>query len=181
MARGAWEDAVVRLLDDVYAFAATGPRTSAEWQSDALAVMNRELDDPRGWVTLDWDKEKEERTTGRPCYPFVSLSQEELMSRLYSVTAGTAARLLVEMTYEWGPAGTEEQTRAAVADAGTVLDRYGNESSYYCNVSEARDNLSPDLTEGVTGWNSLTNCIGDFGFVVVSPEEVGVFWSFDAR
>ncbi|MFD7810585.1 hypothetical protein ACPCC3_22320 [Streptomyces cellulosae] len=80
-----------------------------------------------------------------------------------------------------GPAGTEEQTRAAVADAGIVPDRYGNESSYYCNVSEARDNPSPDLTEGITGWNPLTDFIGDFGFVVVSLEEVGFFWSFDAR
>ncbi|MGY1528444.1 hypothetical protein ACW69C_32570 [Streptomyces sp. MN3] len=181
MTRGAWEDAVVRLLDDVYVFAATGPRTTAGWQSDALAVMNREVDDPRGWVTLDWDKENEERTTGRTCHPFVPLSEEELKSRIYPVTAETAARLLVEMTYEWGPAGTEERTRVAVADAGTVLDRYRNESSYYCNVSEARDNSSPDLTRGITGWNPLTDFIGDFGVVVVSPEEVGVFWSFDAR
>jgi hypothetical protein len=26
---------------------------------------------------------------------------------------------------------------------------------------------------------SLTQYDGDFGFVVVSPEEVGVFWSFN--
>ncbi|MFJ1736638.1 hypothetical protein [Streptomyces sp. NPDC088254] len=182
MTQATWEDAVLRLLDDVYTFAATGPRTPAGWQRDALAVMNREVDDPRGWITLDWDKKRdEERTGSRSCYPFVSLSEEGLGSRLYPVTADTAVRLLVEMTYEWGPAGAEEQTRAALADARTVLDRYGDRISCYSNVSEARNTPSPDLTNGVTGWMPLTEFIGDFGFVVVSPEEVGVFWSFDAR
>ncbi|MFF5308580.1 hypothetical protein [Streptomyces massasporeus] len=182
MTRVTWEDAVLRLLDDVYTFAATGPRTLAGWPRDALAVMNREVGDPRGWITLDWDKQNDEVRTGRrPCYPFVSLSEEGLGGRLYSITAETAIRLLVEMTYEWGPVGTEEQTRAALADARTVLDRYGDRVSCYSNVSEARETPSPDLANGVTGWNPLTEFIGDFGFVVVSSEEVGVFWSFDAR
>ncbi|WP_409468357.1 hypothetical protein [Streptomyces sp. HC307] len=177
-----WENAVQRLLEDVYTFAATGPRTLAGWQRDALAVMNREVDDPRGWITLDWDKDNdEERTKSRPCFPFVPLSEAGLGSRLYPVTAETAARLLVEMTYEWGPVGTEEQTRAALADARTVLDRYGDRISCYSNVTEARKTPSPDLTNGVTDWNPLTEFIGDFGFVVVSSEEVGVFWAFDAR
>ncbi|MEU7468613.1 hypothetical protein AB0A94_08655 [Streptomyces sp. NPDC044984] len=182
MTRTAWEAAVVRLLDDVYSFAATGPRTPAGWRKDALAVMNREVDDPRGWITLDWDEENDgEPEKNRPCHPFVPLSEAELGSRLYPVTAETATRLLAEMTYEWGPTGTKEQTRAALADARTVLDRYGARISCYSNVTEARRTPSPDLTDGVTGWNPLTEFIGDFGFVAVSPEEVAVYWSFDAR
>ncbi|MCC5036043.1 hypothetical protein DMH02_023275 [Streptomyces sp. WAC 00631] len=45
----------MRLLDDVYSFAATGPRTRAGWQKDTLAVMNRDIGDPREWITLDWE------------------------------------------------------------------------------------------------------------------------------
>ncbi len=181
MIQAPWENAALRLLEDVYTFAATGPRTPAGWQRDALAVMNREVDDPRGWITLDWDKENEEERISRPCFPFVPLSEEGLGSRLYPVTPETAVRLLVQMTFEWGPAGTDEQVRMALADARTLLDRYGDRISCYSNVSEARRTSSPDLTNGVTGWNPLTEFIGDFGFVVVSSEEVGVFWAFDAR
>lgn len=181
MTRVAWEEAVRRLLDDVYTFAATGPRTRAGWQRDALAVMRRDAEDPRGWITLDWDRSNDARRAGSPLwYPFVPLSAEGLERRLYPVTSGTAVRLLVEMTYEWGPAGTEERTRAAFADARSVLHRYGDRVSCYSNVSAARESPSPDLTKGVTGWYSLTEFIGDFGFVVVSSEEVGVYWSFDA-
>lgn len=181
MIQAPWENAALRLLEDVYTFAATGPRTSARWQLDALAVMNREVGDPRGWITLDWDKDNEEELTNRPCFPFVPLSEEGLESRLYPVTAEAAARLLVEMTFDWGPTGTDEQAAAALVDARTLLGRYGNRTSCYSNVSEARRTSSPDLTNGVTGWNPLTEYIGDFGFVVVSSEEVGVFWAFDAR
>lgn len=182
MTRAAWEDAVLRLLDDVYTFAATGPRTCAGWQKDALAVMNREVDDPRGWITMDWDRQNHrEGIANRPGFPFVSLSEEGLDRRLRPVTAAAAVRLLVEMTYEWGPAGTEEQTKTASAAARTALHRYGDEPSCYSNISAARESPSPGLTKGVTGWAPLTDFIGDFGFVVVSSEEVGVYWSFDAR
>ncbi|MEU2384906.1 hypothetical protein ABZ606_09610 [Streptomyces sp. NPDC012461] len=182
MTRVVWEDAVVRLLDDVYTFAATGPKTSAGWQKDTLAVMNREVEDPRGWITLDWDRQNDqERTASRPSYPFIPLSEEELERRLRPVTAETAVRLLVEMTYEWGPVGTEEQTRVAFADARTVLHRYGDGISCYANISAAGESSSPDLSKGVTGWSPLTDFIGDFGFIVVSSKEVGVYWSFDAR
>ncbi|MFI1952930.1 hypothetical protein ACH437_13940 [Streptomyces xinghaiensis] len=171
----------MRLLDDVYSFAATGPRTSAGWQKDALAVMNREVGDPRRWITLDWDKEKDgEPARSNPSFPFVPLSDAELTERLSAVTAETSARLLVMMTYEWGPPGTEGETRAASADARTVLDRFGDRISCYSNIAEARTTTpSPDLTTRVAGWNPLTEYDGDFGVVVVSAEEVGVFWSFN--
>src|SRR5690606_29586877 len=140
------------------------------------------VEDPRGWITLDWDKANDQqRAEDELCYPFVPLHEEELNGRLHPVTTETAVRLLVEMTYEWGPAGTEEQTRAAFADARSVLHRYGDRTACYSNVSAARESRSPDLTKGVTGWSPFTEFIGDFGFVVVSSEEVGVYWSFDAR
>ncbi|MGW3634878.1 hypothetical protein ACWD7F_32830 [Streptomyces sp. NPDC005122] len=177
--RTAWEEASLRLLDDVYAFAATGPRVHPDWRDDVLAVMNHEVDDPRGWNVIDWETDKEERTTARPSFPFHHPSRDILEERLFPVTPATAERLLVTMTYDWGPVPQDEETAASAhADARTLLSRYGEQISCYSNISRARATPSPDLTGGVDGWVPLTQYAGDFGFVVVSPEEVGVFWSF---
>lgn len=176
----AWEEAALRLLEDVYTFVATGPRAHPNWQSDVLAVLNREVDDPRGWSRLDWDKDNhEERTAHGSSFPFLPLSREELTERLFPITVETAARLLVTMTYDWGPVGPEEDAMDALADARTLLDRYGDEVSCYSNITKARVSPSPDLTAGVTGWRPLTDYDGDYGLIVISPEEVGVFWSFN--
>ena len=183
MRQAAWEAATLRLLDDVYAFAATGPRTQAGWPSDALAVMNRAVADPRGWLTLDWDEKNTEKLKlDGPSFPFLLMSPETMAGRLNPVTVETAARLLVIMTYEWERVGPDGATVDAPADARTLLGRYGGgEVSYYSNISAARTSPSPDLTAGVNGWTALTSYVGDCGIVVVSPEEVGVFWSFDAH
>lgn len=178
--RTAWEEASLRLLDDVYAFAATGPSAHPDWRDDVLAVMNHEVDDPRGWNVLDWETDKEERTTAGPSFPFHPPSREILDERLFPVTPETAERLLVTMTYDWGSVPQDEEAAAgANADARTLLSRYGEQISCYSNITRARATPSPDLTDGVDGWVSLTQYDGDFGFVVVSPEEVGVFWSFN--
>ncbi|MFF6807857.1 hypothetical protein [Streptomyces sp. NPDC012616] len=175
----AWETAALRLLEDVYTFVASGPRTHSGWQSDVLAVMNREVGDPRGWNTLDWDAGNDEKAADGPSYPFLPLSREALTERLYLVTSETAVRLLVSMTYDWGPVESEEDETEVLADARTLLGRYGNEIACYSNITDARTSPSPDLSAGVNGWTPLTRYDGDFGFVVVSPEEVGVFWSFN--
>lgn len=177
--KSAWEAAVLRLLEDVNVFVATGPRAHSDWRGDVLAVMNRDVDDPRGWRTLDWDKENEERTSSRPSFPFLPLSREALAECLYPVTSETAARLLVTMTYEWGPPEPEDKTAGALTDARILLDRYGEDISCYSNITKARTSPSPDLTAGVTGWKPVTQYDGDYGVVVVSPDEVGVFWSFN--
>lgn len=178
--RAAWEAAALRLLEDVYTFAATGPRVHPDWQSDVLAVINREADDPRGWNILDWDRNNDEdRKLNGPSFPFLPLSRDALTRCLSPVTAETAARLLVVMTYDWQRVDPEADVVSAPADARTLLNRYGDDVSCYSNVRDARVSPSPDLTAGVTGWTPLTGYTGDFGFVVISPEEVGVFWSFN--
>ncbi|MFE0383295.1 hypothetical protein ACFW1F_04285 [Streptomyces bungoensis] len=180
MTRAMWEAAVSRLLGDVYAFAATGPRTRPDWQSDALAVLHRAADDPRGWTTLDTDRANvEEQAVHGVSFPFLPLSRDALAERLFPVTADTAARLLVTMTYEWGPVGREEDAQDAFGDAWTLLGRYGDDLECYSNITAARTSPCPDLTAGVTGWMPLTHYDGDFGCVIVSAEEVGVFWSFN--
>ncbi|OII63307.1 hypothetical protein BJP40_25265 [Streptomyces sp. CC53] len=176
--RAAWETAVVRLLDDVYVFAATGPRTHQTWRDDALAVMRREAQDPRGWTVLDGDRYSEERIEHGPFYPFLALSPDALAKRLNPVTPDSAEGLLVLMVYEW-MRPPEEEPQQARGDARTVLSRYGDRISCYTNVTAARTTTTPDLSEGVPGWAPLTDFVGDFGVVVVSATEVGVFWSFN--
>ncbi|WP_435611545.1 hypothetical protein [Streptomyces sp. bgisy159] len=180
--RAAWEAAALRLLDDVYAFAATGPRTHGDWQGDVLAVMSREADDPRGWRTLDWDRGRVRHERGvaeGAVFPFLALSEATLSQKLHPVDLETAARLLVIMSYEWGPIGPWDEAGDALADAWTVLGRFGSDVHCHSNIAAARVSVSPDLTAGVDSWTPLTDYVGDFGFVVVAPEEVGVFWSFD--
>ncbi|MDX3803143.1 hypothetical protein [Streptomyces sp. AK04-3B] len=175
-----WEAAALRLLEDVYTFVASGPRTRSEWQNDVLAVMNREVEDPRGWSTVDWDEDNDvERAADRPSYPFLQLSREALTERLYPITSETAVRLLVTMTYDWGPVESEENETVVLADARTLLGRYGDDIACYSNITEARMSPSPDVSAGVSGWTPLTEYDGDFGFVVVSSQEVGVYWSFN--
>ncbi|MCC5477118.1 hypothetical protein [Streptomyces barringtoniae] len=179
VSRTDWDAAATRLLEDVYAFAVTGPRTHPDWQNDALAVLNRTAYDPRGWLTLDPDKAAEAEKSHGASFPFLTLSRGSLAERLFPITPETAARLLVTMTYEWGPIGREEDAQDRFDDAWTVLQRYGDNLECYSNITAARTSSSPDLTAGVTGWLPLTEYDGDFGIVVVSSAEVGVFWSFN--
>ncbi|MDX3315122.1 hypothetical protein ACWGH3_18800 [Streptomyces sp. NPDC054884] len=175
-----WETAVLRLLEDLYTFVATGPRTHSGWQSDVLAVMNREVGDPRAWNTLDWDEDRdEEEAADGPSYPFLPLSREVLTERLHLITSETAVQLLAAMTYDWGPVESDGDEAQVLADARTLLGRYGDAPTCYSNITDGRMSSSPDLSKGVTGWTPLTRYDGDFGFVVVSSEEIGVFWSFN--
>ncbi|QNP63920.1 hypothetical protein [Streptomyces genisteinicus] len=174
--RTAWEAAALRLLGDVYAFAATGPRTQADWRDDVLAVLRRDVSDPQGCLTLDRDAA--ERDESHASFPFSTLTQETLAAKLFPVEPTVAVRLLITMTYEWGPVPAQTDS-ATWDDARTVLARYGQEISCYSNITSARTTSAPDLGAGVTGWMPLTEYDGDAGFVVVSPDEVGVFWSFD--
>ncbi|MFF3358964.1 hypothetical protein ACFYWN_41705 [Streptomyces sp. NPDC002917] len=58
-----WNAAALRLLDDTYTFAATGPRRHDDWAHDVHAVLHRSVPDPRGWVQLDWDRTNAARHT----------------------------------------------------------------------------------------------------------------------
>ncbi|MEU9337779.1 hypothetical protein AB0D49_32220 [Streptomyces sp. NPDC048290] len=177
----AWESAALRLLEDVYAYAATGPRTQPDWQSDVLALLNRETEDPRGWRVLDQDTD-ERRTSGRTSFPFRPLSRDTVAEHLWEITPESAARLLEIMAcdWAWAPLPSEEEAAQRRADAHLLLDRYGDKASFHTNVSAARRSPSLDLTtHRVPGWWPFSEYTGDFGVVVVSPEEVGLFWAFD--
>ncbi|XDO63733.1 hypothetical protein HEP84_00345 [Streptomyces sp. RLB1-33] len=77
-----WNAAALRLLDDTYTFATTGPRRYEAWAHDVHAVLHRSVPDPRGWVRLDWDRTNAARHTA-PAYPLDPPDAPEFPDRLY--------------------------------------------------------------------------------------------------
>ncbi|MFD7342364.1 hypothetical protein ACFV98_41370 [Streptomyces violascens] len=181
----AWAAALCALFEDEYVFVAVGPRGGGAWEEDALAVMGREVADPRGWAGQDWDEDSTERTSSRPGFPFTPGSAEEIARKLRDIDAGTAVRLLVALADDWcritkvpGFSGNPEGLLTQARDA---LSRFGPHFSCYTNVAEARVPKSPRrmVDESGPGWTPLTEYTADYGLVVVSGSEVGVFWSFN--
>jgi hypothetical protein len=85
----AWAAALCALFEDEYVFVAVGPRGGGAWEEDALAVMRREVADPRDWAGQDWDEDSTERTSSRPGFPFTPGSPEEIARKLREIDAGT--------------------------------------------------------------------------------------------
>ncbi|MFF3839428.1 hypothetical protein [Streptomyces sp. NPDC001930] len=184
--RAAWGAALERLLDEVYTFAMAGPRLHEDWERDVLAVMDRSVIDPRGWRTLEWQIDKEGRENIRPCYPFLPLTAEQVHSWTYSIPAGAAAELLASLAQEWffedRPVRTRPEREDVLADARTVLGRFGAEAVFRTSSDLARTSDSPDfLADELIGGRTFTDHMMDLGLIVVSADEVGVFWSFNAQ
>ncbi|MEV6175621.1 hypothetical protein [Streptomyces sp. NPDC052015] len=189
-----WNAAALRLLDDTYTFAATGPRRHKDWAHDVRAVMHRSVSDPRGWVRLDWDRTNAARRT-MPAYPFDPPDSSELPGLLYSLDAEAAVAALAIMAEEWqsepAPVRSRPDRDAALADARILLDRYGPTARYWTNATSATSDPAPDfLAAGLQGTQShrfLTSeylngldFFEDLGLIAVTDDEVGVFWSFGA-
>ncbi|WP_329453253.1 hypothetical protein OG894_42465 (plasmid) [Streptomyces sp. NBC_01724] len=182
----AWGAALERLLDDVYTFAMIGPRRHDDWARDVLDVMNRSVTDPRGWRTLEWQIDKEGRENVRRCYPFLPLTAGQVYAWTYPVTASAAAELLASLTQEWFFEARPVRTRAdrddVLADAGTVLGRFGADADFRTSSDLARTSASPDFLVGeLAGGRAFTDYVMDLGLIAVSADEVGVFWSFNAN
>ncbi|MGW2749306.1 hypothetical protein [Streptomyces sp. NPDC001450] len=189
-----WNAAALRLLDDTYTFAATGPRRYEDWAHDVRAVLHRSVPDPRGWVRLDWDRTNAARHTV-PAYPFDPPDSSELPGRLYPLEAEAAVAALAIMAEEWqsepAPVRSRPDRDAVLADARTLLDRYGPTARYWTNATTAASDPAPDfLAAGLQGTEShgfLTSeylngldFLEDLGLIAVTDDEVGVFWSFGA-
>ncbi|MFE1559790.1 hypothetical protein ACFW6V_32980 [Streptomyces sp. NPDC058734] len=181
----AWEAALVRLLDDVYTFARSGPRLRGDWAEDVLAVMARAVADPRGWASLEWRMDDAVREAGHPFHPFRAMAAEEVRGGLRPVPAGAAVELLASLAQEWffeaSPVRTREDRDAVLADARTVLDRFGPDAAFWTSSDLARGCDAPDfLARDLEGGRPFTGYLMDLGLVAVSADEVGVFWSFNA-
>lgn len=184
--RAAWDTALERLLDDVYTFAMAGPRLHDDWGQDVLAVMDRSVADPRGWRTLEWQIDKEGRENVRPSFPFLPLTTEQVHAWTYPIPASAAAELLASLTQEWFFEDRPVQTRLdradVLADARTLLGRFGAEAAFRTSSDLARTSDSPDfLADELAGGRAFTDYLMDLGLIVVGTDEVGVFWSFNAQ
>ncbi|MFP3989525.1 hypothetical protein U9R90_19015 [Streptomyces sp. E11-3] len=189
-----WNAAALRLLEDVYTFAASGPRLHEDWAYDVLAILHRTVRDPRGWVRLDWDRRNTSRTAV-PAYPFAPPAASRFLDSLYPVEPQAAVAALAIMTEEWqsepAPVRSRPDQDAVLADARTLLDRYGPTARYWTNATAAASNPAPDfVAAGLQGTRShgfLTSeylngldLFDDLGLIAVNDDEVGVFWSFGA-
>ncbi|WP_329450122.1 hypothetical protein OG894_05935 [Streptomyces sp. NBC_01724] len=189
-----WNAAALRLLDDTYTFAATGPRRHEDWAHDVHAVLHRSVPDPRGWVRLDYDRTNTARHIV-PAYPFDPPDTSEFPDLLYPLAAEAALAALAIMAEEWqsepAPVRSRPDRDAVLADARTLLDRYGPTARYWTNATAAATDPAPDfLAAGLQGTQShgfLTSeylngldLFEDLGLIAVTDDEVGVFWSFGA-
>ncbi|WP_329166182.1 hypothetical protein OHB49_41555 [Streptomyces sp. NBC_01717] len=189
-----WNAAALRLLDDTYTFVATGPRLHEHWAHDVHAVLHRSVPDPRGWVRLDYDRTNAARHTV-PAYPFDPPSASEFPDHLYALEAEAAVAALAIMAEEWqsepAPVRSRPDRDAVLADARTLLDRYGPTARYWTNATAAASDPAPDfLAAGLQGTKSHgfvtseylngVDLFEDLGLIAVTDNEVGVFWSFGA-
>ncbi|MEW1545414.1 hypothetical protein [Streptomyces tsukubensis] len=189
-----WNAAALRLLDDPYTFVATGPRRHEDWAYDVHAVLHRSVPDPRGWVRLDQDRTNDARWTV-PAYPFDPPDASELAGRLYPLEREAAVAALAVMAEEWqaepAPVRLRPDRDAVLADARTLLGRYGPGARYWTNATAAASDPAHDfVASGLRGTRShgfLTSeylngidLVEDLGLIAVADGEVGVFWSFGA-
>ncbi|MEV4436230.1 hypothetical protein [Streptomyces sp. NPDC049585] len=192
--RSPWNAAALRLLGDPYTFVATGPRRHEDWAHDVLAVMHRAVADPRGWIRLDGDRTNTARHTVA-AYPFDPPAASEVLHRLYPLEVEAAVCALAVMSEEWqyepAPVRSRPDRDAILADARTLLDRYGPTARYWTNALSAAYGPAPDfLATGLPGHGShsfLTRAyvngidlLDDLGLIAVNRNEVGVFWAIGA-
>ncbi|MGW2278086.1 hypothetical protein [Streptomyces sp. NPDC001770] len=176
-----WEAAVHHLYEDAYPYDATGPRRHADWVLDVLALMAR-VPDPRGWAGLD-DAAQDPEREASPTYPFVAHPPGYVAERLREIDRDSAENLLLALTDDGCRlsnlrrfAESEEELRVM---ARTILARFGDGASFHTNVD--RPGSVPgtlDFTTPNWGHSPLSVYSEDYGLVVVTDAEVGMFWNF---
>ncbi|MFF4850643.1 hypothetical protein [Streptomyces sp. NPDC001194] len=193
--RSPWNAAALRLLDDPYVFLATGPRRHEDWARDVLAVMHREVPDPRGWLRMDPDRLNASGRLSSPAYPFAPPPAAEFADRLHRLEPHAAVAAVTVMAEEWmsepRPVRDRPDVDGLTADARTLLARYGPDARFWTNAVAAAANPAPDfLATGLGGHSAHSFLTGayvngldlfdELGVIAVSGDEVGVFWSIGA-
>ncbi|WP_327256855.1 hypothetical protein [Streptomyces sp. NBC_01244] len=188
-----WNAAALRLLEDPYVFLATGPRRHGDWAEDVLALMHREVPDPRDWLRIDGDRTNDARDAV-PAYPFAPPPAAGFRDRLHELEPAGAVTALAVMAEEWGhglPVRDRPDREHLLADARFLLDRYGPDARFWTNARDAASDPARDFVraglEGTEVHGFLTSeyikgldLFEELGLIAVSDDEVGVFWSIGA-
>ncbi|MBT2457245.1 hypothetical protein [Streptomyces sp. ISL-86] len=189
--QASWEAAVRHLYEDAFTFSATGPRKHEDWRADVVAVMERAVPDPRGWVGLD--DTADERATEGPAFPFRPpykadpqrrLTPADVGERLHEIDRASAENLLLALTDGGCTLRNLERFTESFDElqdmARTILARYGDTFTCYTNVTVgAGKNGTLDFGASHWGYTPMTFYLEDAGLVIVSDTEVGLFWTFD--
>ncbi|KOU96833.1 MULTISPECIES: hypothetical protein [Streptomyces] len=189
--QASWEAAVRHLYEDAFTFSATGPRKHEDWRADVVAVMERAVPDPRGWVGLD--DTSDERATEWPAFPFRPphkvdpgrrLTPADVGDRLHEIDRASAENLLLALTDGGCTLRNLERFTESFNElqemARTILARYGDTPTCYTNVTVgAGKNGTLDFEASHWGYTPMTFYWEDAGLVIVSDTEVGLFWTFD--
>ncbi|MFD5146022.1 hypothetical protein [Streptomyces sp. NPDC058401] len=176
-----WEAAVRHLFEDAYPYDATGPRRHEDWILDVLALMAR-VPDPRGWTGLDDAAQSPERE-GFPTFPFAVHPPEYIAPRLREIDRDSAENLLLALTDDGCTLSSLKRFTESEAElrvmARTILARYGDAATFHTNVSKPGPVPGTlDFTERSWAYSPLSVYSEDYGLIVVSDTEVGMFWNF---
>ncbi|MER7553127.1 hypothetical protein AB0F05_29480 [Streptomyces microflavus] len=176
-----WEAAVRHLYEDAYPYDATGPRRHENWVLDVLALMAR-APDPRGWTRLDDAAENPEREAC-PTYPFAAHPPEYIARRLQEIDRASAENLLLALTDDGCTLSNLSRFAESEAElrvmARTILKRYGDSALFVTNVNKpGHASGTLDFTSSGWAYSPLSVYSEDYGLIVVSDTEVGMFWNF---
>ncbi|MFB7048166.1 hypothetical protein ACFCX7_18675 [Streptomyces microflavus] len=138
--------------------------------------------DPRRWTGLDAAARNPEREA-YPTYPFVAHPPTYIPRRLQQIDRDSAENLLLALTDDRCTLSnlsrfteSEEELRAM---ARTILARYGDTASFHTNVDQpGHVSGALDFTSSSWAYSPLSVYSEDYGLIVVSDTEVGMFWNF---
>jgi hypothetical protein len=174
--------AAIQLFADSYTFVSVVRRTHTDWPQDVIPALRRAAADPRGWEGMAWDEY--DRTTERPFYPFKPTDAASLDQHLAEITRESAETLLVAMSQDSFRASWlldfPDQKERLLTKAQTLLSRFGLQCTFYTNSGYSRTASDHDFFESANWIYPYSEHPLDLGLIVVSDEEIGIFWSFDA-
>ncbi|MFD5513738.1 hypothetical protein ACFWIB_39285 [Streptomyces sp. NPDC127051] len=106
-----------------------------------------------------------------------------MRARTHPVTPRAAGELLASLAQQWffepSPVRSRANRDEILADARTVLRRYGPSAAFRTSSDLALTSDSPDfLARELVDGRAFTGYMMDLGLIAVSADEVGVFWSF---
>ncbi|MFG3241226.1 hypothetical protein [Streptomyces sp. NPDC048157] len=116
-------------------------------------------------------------------YPFVADPPEYIARRLQDIDRGSAENLLLALTDDGCTlsnlsrfAESEEELRAM---ARTILACYRGAASFHTNITKpGHVSGTLDFTSSDWAYNPLSVYSEDYGLIVVSDTEMGMFWNF---